>query len=330
MSVFTLWFSLYYVIGQAQPRENPWKINLNIVDESGSPVVAAKVWLEYGTSRNGASSDLSQATGWAITGLTDKYGAFSGGHTDSSHGLRIRIEDDGYYSSALDYPLYLPSQFDGQQVFANRNPNLTLVIKKIGHPIAMYARHAKTEIPEINVKIGYDLIQADWVAPYGKGKSSDMVFEAQKRWISRKDFDSSVEISFPNKGDGIISVHVPLQQASQMRMGATAPAEGYLQQVKKNLSHTPANGWKDDEREGNKDQNYYLRIRTKLDENGNVKSALYGKMHGDFALDPINSKTVKIFFDYYINPTANSRNVEFDPKQNLFKRLTADENIDRP
>ena len=92
------------------------------------------------------------------------------------------------------------------------------------------------------------------------------------------------------------------------------------------LSNTPSGGWKDDA----KDQNYYFRIRTVSDEKGVVKSALYGKLYGDFALDPINSKTTWILFTYYLNPTPNSQNIEFDPNQNLLKDLPASQQVKDP
>ncbi len=59
---------------------------------------------------------------------------------------------------------------------------------------------------------------------------------------------------------------------------------------------------------------YFFRVRTVLDEKGRVKSALYGKIYGDF-----NS------FYYYLNPTPNDTNIEFDPNQNLLpnQRVTA-------
>jgi hypothetical protein len=66
-------------------------------------------------------------------------------------------------------------------------------------------------------------------------------------------------------------------------------------------------------------RNYFFRIRTVLDEEGNVKSACYGKIYGDF-----------MDFRYYLNPTPNSRNVEFDPKRNLLQGLKPDEQVDKP
>ncbi len=32
-------------------------------------------------------------------------------------------------------------------------------------------------------------------------------------------------------------------------------------------------------------------------------------------------------FSYYLNPTPNDRNLEFDPEQNLFKKLTILEEV---
>ena len=59
-----------------------------------------------------------------------------------------------------------------------------------------------------------------------------------------------------------------------------------------------------------------------LDDKGRVKSALYGKMHGDIRLYA-GTKAPKagMGFTYYLNPTPNDRNVEFDPSRNLFAGL---------
>ncbi len=56
-----------------------------------------------------------------------------------------------------------------------------------------------------------------------------------------------------------------------------------------------------------------------MDERGNIVSAHYGKIYGDF-----------MQFSYYLNPTPNDRNVEFDPKQNLLKNLKSDEGVSAP
>ena len=52
---------------------------------------------------------------------------------------------------------------------------------------------------------------------------------------------------------------------------------------------------------------FVLRLRTVLDENGNIKSANYGKIYGDF----LGTLT------HYFNPTKNDQSLEFDRKRNL-------------
>ena len=82
-----------------------------------------------------------------------------------------------------------------------------------------------------------------------------------------------------------------------------------------------------DERE---DRNYFVRVRTVLDQQGKIVSALYGKIDGDIRFSPIRSKTCSLMFTYYLNPTPNDRNMEFDPKRNLLTGLKDAEKVDVP
>jgi hypothetical protein len=181
----------------------------------------------------------------------------------------------------------------------------------------MYARKAQIQIPAVDKPIGFDLVEYDWVAPYGKGKRSDVIFETHRFWKNRHDFDSTLKVTFSNPGDGLSIAPPPPRQSSDPRVSDPAPLDGYLPEVLCELGNSPTEGWKSNI----KDLNSYFRVRTERDESGGVKSALYGKIYGDFTLDPINSKTTWILFTYYLNPVPNSRNVEFDPNQNLFKNV---------
>jgi hypothetical protein len=105
------------------------------------------------------------------------------------------------------------------------------------------------------------------------------------------------------KGSGLLSSH-------------EAPANGYQSQWVQTDNRKPNAPIKTN-RDPNR--NYFFRVRTKLDESGNVVSAHYGKIYGDF-----------MEFSYYLNPTINDRNVEFDPKQNLLKNLKPDEGVSAP
>jgi hypothetical protein len=307
--------AINWACAQTETLEHEWKVTLKVVTETGQPVTGAKAVVGY----------YSKSIPASIEGLTDTNGIFTASHSAHSGILGFSAEKAGYYTTRE--PSYdLGFTYDP----AKWNPTQTIVLKKIGKPIAMYARKVQIEFPETNKPIGFDLVEGDWVTPYGKGKQADFIFQAERRWVSRRDFDCAVKLTFSKPGDGLIPVSIPQNQGSVLRMSAIAPTNGYLPEISKSLSHTPANGWKDDEREGNKEENYYFRVRTAIDDRGNIVSAHYGKIYEDFALDPINSKTTWILFTYYFNSTPNDRNTEFDPKQNLMTNLKPGEGVSEP
>ena len=77
----------------------------------------------------------------------------------------------------------------------------------------------------------------------------------------------------------------------------------------------------------NRDANYFFRVRSKTDDKGNVTNALYGKIYGDFGE---NFGRGELNFIYYLNPKPNSRNMEFNPQQNLFTNLPPLERVTAP
>jgi hypothetical protein len=320
-------------LSQARLGSYQWKVVLKVVDDDGKPVEAAQASVEYGSPKEGGNPDPFQPNNWAVAGLTDANGSFTASHKDWAYGLGIQVQKAGYYPTLISYTLFIPGQFDDNKVETNRNPTLIVPLKKRGAPIPMYARKAKLEIPEVDKPIGFDLVQYDWVAPYGKGKQSDFIFQAQRRFVKRNDFDSSLKITFPNQSDGLhpiaISKFIPQMGAvadGELRVSAIAPTNGYISELLKTVSITPS-GRKNDEDDN---QDYYFRVRTAQDENGTITNALYGKIYGDFTTDVINSKSMKIYFTYYLNPESNSRNTEFDPKRNLFGKLSSLEQIYAP
>ena len=97
-------------------------------------------------------------------------------------------------------------------------------------------------------------------------------------------------------------------QGSQLRSLYEAPLDGYLSQwvqTKEKRPEQPYKLTKDDNR------NFYIRVRTMLDISGNITNAVYGKIYGDNLLN--------LDVIYYLNPTPNDRNLEFNPKANLLK-----------
>ncbi len=252
-----------------------------------------------------------------VKGLTDDKGMFTASHTDSSWTLGIVVEKTGYYTTHIGHDLYVPEQFEDKTVVASRNPTLTLVLKKVGKPIAMYARRLNTHVPALDKPVGFDFMAGDWIAPYGKGVNADMLFTGHFDKHTDGESDFALTVSFPKAGDGIQEFSVrDADGVSGLRSTHEAPADGYQPQWVQTDNRKPG-----EPVETNRDpkRNYYFRVRTVLDANGSVKSALYGKIYGDF-----------MEFSYYLNPTPNDRNVEFDPKQNLLCGLESSEGVSAP
>ena len=181
----------------------------------------------------------------------------------------------------------------------------------------MYAKQVRTEIPEIDKLIGFDLERGDWVAPHGEGSISDFIFYAKYTQRSARDFDYTLSLTFSNEADGIqVANSQSIHKESRLKSDYHAPADGYLTEWEQVRTRRPEIG---ETNNIDRDRKYYFRVRTEVDRDGNIVSANYGKIYGDF-----------LQFSYYLNPTPNDRNVEFDPKRNLFENLSASEQVRSP
>jgi hypothetical protein len=294
------------------------RITLCASDEEGKSIsnAAVRVGFDEGTPHWGGGKVVE------VKGTTNSEGCFSGeGHSVDRMGGQV--EKDGYYAG-------LSESVKFRDVVAGRwqpwNPTLKVVLKKVIRPIPMYARlKFMTQIPVLDQPIGFDLIEADWVAPYGRGKSSDFVFGIIKRVRSFNDFGAELTVSFPNKGDGIQEMRIDASRASsELRSAQIAPHQEYVDRLvfrEGNSRDGGEYGMK------NEEKNYYFRVRTVMDDRGDIVSALYGKIYDGIEYFPVESKTAKVRFTYYVNPTPNDRGMEFDRKHNLFTNL---KEVDQP
>ena len=295
--------TINYACAQVALVGHEWNVTLKVVDETGKPIEGAKASVGY----------YSKSQPKSIDGLTDTNGIFRASHHAYSGILGFTAEKSGFYTTRE--PSYeLGFTYD----YAKWNPTQTIVLKRIGKPIPMYAKHLEGGPPIFNDPVGFDLMLGDWVTPNGKGQTTDIIFTGELNQKTKNDFDYKLTISFPMRGDGIRNfITDSTDKSSGLHSSHEAPADGYQLQVIRTMNRHPGSGTKEDMNDPNR--NYYFRVRTMLDQNGNVKSALYGKIYGDF-----------MQFSYYLNPTPNDRNVEFDPKQNLMKKLTPLEAVTGP
>jgi hypothetical protein len=296
------------------PPAPEWKATVKVVDEAGQPMSRAEVTIGYYVPPPAGQSIATDAK----RGKTDTNGLFTASERSRSVDLFFGAVRDGYYKSRRTYELGAAYQYDP----VKWSPTVTLVLKKIGQPIPMYAKRVGTKVPIEGQPIGFDLKAGDWVGPFGEGQETHFLFTVHRSIFSDREYEGTVKLTFPNPGDGIIPLPPAPDTGSQLLLPPVAPDAGYAPELVWHHSTTEKPG---------PVLGYFFRVHTVLDEQGNVQSALYGKMHGDVQFYP-GTKVPKagMSFLYYLNPEPNSRNVEFDPKRNLMKKLGPSEHVRDP
>jgi hypothetical protein len=173
------------------------KVTIKVIDEEGKPVESASIRVGYTVLSWGDTNGKS----FSVDGYSDANGYFSAS-ANASGKIGYTIKKGGYYDSH--------SWFRFQEIKNGKwepwNPELPVVIRKIVNPVSMYARDtifSRIEIPILEKAVGFDLIDFDWVAPYGKGTHADFIFTADSRVVKNDDFDCTLTITFSNKFDGI-------------------------------------------------------------------------------------------------------------------------------
>lgn len=216
------------------------------------------------------------------------------------------------------------------------NPTIELLLRRILNPIPMCAKklHMGTSrIPAFGEALGYDLEKGDWLPPYGIGKNADIIFRLDCVYGERLDsgilaFDATMTLTFFNEDDGLLEYPDPQPESegSVFRLLRLAPEFGYvnqwsLRQYAKNEGMSYLRG--------DENLNYYFRVRTKKDDDGKIISANYGKIRNAINFG-VAAKNPTLQLWYYFNPTSLDRNMEFDPKRNLFTDLGPMERVNEP
>jgi len=276
-------------------------MTIKAVDDMKQPVSNALVSIGYDQGEydrvKQPSIDLVRK------GLTATNGIFSATEKILNTKVWYSVQKEGWYTHYGKYAFKRNRETKKWDPPCATN---TVVLKKIKNPIPMYVKRVNLGVPEYKTKLGFDLDKGDWVTPYGSGIHTDLVALAEcddPKDMFNQNF--RMIISFPNEKDGIIADGVyDSNSGSRLRSDHMAPESGYEPEWVQVRHRTK---YKIIENNYDSSRKYYFRVRTKLDEHGNIISAQYGKIYGDF-----------LAFTYYLNPTPNDRNVEFDPDKNLF------------
>lgn len=295
---------------------SPAEINCHVVDENGNPVKEATVegyfWSPY--THNGV--------GDTFTHHADELGKclIRGRGYSSIAGV---IEADGYYKTEFDISL-------GDKIVARETGQWTLkettiTLKRVRNPVPMYAQRVRIEIPEHNKSFGFDMEKGDWVAPYGNGLVVDIYvtysLEQQDLWTGKEQF----EISTVSPQCGLQELNADM--FSKFKSVYDAPSTGYNRALKYVLNRTKTKIIE----EQKLDNSSYIvfRSRAVVDEEEELLRANYGKIYPPIRHGRVGDKSEMVLI-YYLNPTPNDRNLEFDPGRNLFKNLSSMEQVNEP
>lgn len=306
-------------IANARQHGARGQVTLCVVDSTGNPVEDARLSLAFWGSDSSADVVVSE-------GRTDTNGlVVAAGKT--IHSMNYTIAEDGYYKTTGDYWFY-PGQ--GRSVLNGCwqpwSPTNTIVLKEKRNPVGMYAKNVETSIPARDAGVGFDLEVGDWVAPHGKGRESDLLFtytaEIRDCWT----VSNQLLIACSNQQAGLH--RTAKHTGSSFLSSYEAPQEGYQERVVLSFERTKdriLGG------EGVGGSEYLVfRVRTVVDNKGSIVSAQYGKIYGPIEYGEKDQGVGGLRFTYYLNPTPNDRNLEFDPKQNLFKDLKPMEQVREP
>jgi hypothetical protein len=304
------------------------EVKVRVVDEAGAPVAGATtktVFVSYNAEKVHA-------------GLSDSEGRYSA-QGQGNHSVMLIVSKPGYYPVNL------------RDLSKDADHDVEVVLPRIIKPISLFAMRIniahrrpgeEMTFPVHNQWVGFDLEVADWVAPHGKGKTADFLLRfrnefkgleesysrtmderiashkrllgfTKEEWsmdkfkIHEGKWDGWVEMSFPGEGEGILEAKRFISY-SPMKLSHLAPEDGYLSAWKRMVNNYDGIILPED-------TGFFLRTRVKKDQHGRIISANYAKFIGRMN---VMANTGRVEFFYYFNPTPNDRNLEFDPKKNLF------------
>jgi len=277
------------------------KITLKVTDESGKAIPHARVRISFLIfTKGGWASETKEEAGY-----TDAAGNYSASAL-SDNDIGFNVTNDGFYQTFGDYK-FKDSSLGHWQPW---NPEIIVVLRKIEKPVPMYMRDTKMmrpvlEIPVSGKEIGLDLMDADWVAPFGAGRHPDMYFKLDRKFVSNNDFDGTLTITFPNKYDGIQLVKYDRRRGSNFKLPRYAPEAGYKSQLILKFGKKPSAPFTGG---GEEDNNFFIRVRSE-EKDGKYYRAMFGKIYGNIEFDMRGHKTASILLKYFLNPDY-TRNLE--------------------
>ena len=275
-------------------------VSYRILDDEGNPVpdVQCRGWIrQFDAKGGGHSYSLVSDTNGVVTIAGKCSVSFTAFFTKSgfymSH-LEPCLDADGTGSAIRD---------GKWQPYGEMR---TVVLKRIKNPVRLRDPDARCchKYPESGEWVGFDLKIGDWVPPLGNGKCADMMVRYTRE--QRTDgYFKSLDVSFTNcPYAGVYLMKKDLY--SEMDSVYTALTNGeYVSSLRYEFERTATGNHMIGEL--GREQYLVFRIRTKVDCDGKLVSAHYGRIMGDWRyVDKGGMLLGPVFF----NPTPNDTNLE--------------------
>ena len=299
--------------------------HVRVLDEEGAPITNATVRTGFYTAEDRADG-AGETVHETRVEVTDTNGLCSfSGRCYGRAGFGVSA--GGYY----DHGMSLAFSKDMAGNLEPRGCVYEVRLRELVDPVSMYARRlVNVSLPAYNVPVGYDMVKGDWVSPYGVGERPDFILQLDCEFgeglpDGGQSFDASFTIRFSNESDGIQEIREQLRGGSLFHLPRYAPLDGYTNKwVHGAYEHKGV--YSNTQRE---DQSFIFRVRTETSQDGRITNALYGKIRGPVTYE-VRRQGARVCMKYYLNPTPNDRNLEFDPKKNLFKDLKPMEQVWEP
>lgn len=274
-------------------------VHFKVVDERGTPIegVSFEGWkyLEY-----------DKEHGERYSYITDKDGCVSV-RGFCGEWFSAVVRKFGYYTSS--YEIKYPNRAIAKSLVNGKwqpyGETRTVVLKKIKNPIEMVkAPRRINKAISFGDWYGYDLVLNDWIVPYGKGEQSDVLvrlgFNAKN---DTSDFCTTMDLCFTNNPYcGVYRKSKDIMSEFKSDYAADTN-DVYKTEVSFKFERNPHQPMIDTRLD--RDSYLVFRIRARVDEEGRLISAHYGKVYGLWSFfGAMNVGTL------YFNPTPNDTNLE--------------------
>lgn len=293
------------------------KLRVAVNEEQGAPIKNAKV-LCYFSKPVDSKDPWEGQTSDEISIMTDREGKGTATGTSMVR-MAVVSQKEGYYESRET--LYNLRFNREKRQWLPYERDVRLVLRKIVNPIPMYAwgMHLLDYPAGTNVWVGYDMLLAEWMPPHGKGATEDVRFHVLRAADAYDRTQPAVVLTvrFMGEKNGVCGIDdKAVNYQSLMKLPYCAPREGYSEKEFRFEKRLGENEFKTMTNTGT--TNCFFRVRSKTDRNGNFVEGLYGKIRGPLGVE--GGKRIPISMFYYVNPTPNDLNLEFDPKKNLIHK----------